>query len=96
MLNPYGVVSGGVLFTMVTYGMGAAIVYWLEEGETSTNIEIKFNFISSVSSGVIRADTYVVHQGTRIAFMESRITTEEGKLVAMATGSFYKVKRQRD
>jgi acyl-CoA thioesterase len=90
LLNPYGFLSGGVLFTMVDYGMGAALSGLLAEDERSATIEIKLNFLSAVSSGRVVADTTIVHPGRTIVYMESKVEREDGRLVAVATGSFYR------
>ena len=90
LLNPYGYLSGGVLFTMVDYGMGAALSSLLAADERSATIEIKLNFLTAVNSGKVTADTTVVYPGKRIAYMESKISTDDGRLIAVATGSFYR------
>jgi len=90
LLNPYGFLSGGVLFTMVDYGMGAALSGLLEEDERSASIEIKLNFLAAVSSGRVVADTVIVHPGQRIVFMESKVERDDGRLIVAASGSFYR------
>ena len=90
LLNPYGYASGGVLFTMIDYGMGKALSSILAENERSATIEIKLNFLTIVNSGQIVADTVIVHRGRRIVYLESRVTRDDGQLVVVATGSFYR------
>jgi acyl-CoA thioesterase len=90
LLNPYGSLSGGVLFTMVDYGMGAALFGLLLPGEKSATIEIKLNFLTAVNSGRIVAETRVVHPGRRVVYMESKVKLTDDRLVAVATGSFYR------
>jgi acyl-CoA thioesterase len=90
LLNPYGSLSGGVLFAMVDYGMGAALSSLLAEDERSATIEIKLNFLAAVSSGRVIADTTVVHPGKKIAYMETRIKNEDGRLIVVASGSYYR------
>ena len=90
LLNPYGYLSGGVLFTMVDYGMGAALSSLLAGDERSATIEIKLNFLTAVNSGKVIADTTIIYPGKRIVYMESKITREDGRLIVVATGSFYR------
>lgn len=89
--NPSGVLHGGVVFTMVDYTMGVATVSLLDEtkGEHSTTIEVKINYLSASTSGRLLADTKVVSEGTRIVALESRVTSDDGRMVALATGSYY-------
>ena len=90
LLNPYGSLTGGVLFTMADYGMGAALSGLLAADERSATIEIKLNFLAAVRSGKVIADTTIVYPGERIVYMESKITSNDARLIAVATGSFYR------
>lgn len=90
LLNPYGSLSGGVIFTMVDYGMGAALSSLLAADERSATIEIKLNFLAAVNSGKVIADATVVYPGERVVYMESKIASNDGRLIAVATGSFYR------
>jgi len=90
LLNPYGSLSGGVLFAMVDYGMGAALSSLLAANERSATIEIKLNFLTAVNSGKVIADTTVVHPGKKIAYMETKIRSDDSRLIVVATGSYYR------
>jgi acyl-CoA thioesterase len=90
LLNPYGSLSGGVLFTMADYGMGAALSTLLTTNERSATIEIKLNFLAAVKSGKVIADTSIIHPGKRIVYLESKIASDDDRLIAVATGSFYR------
>jgi acyl-CoA thioesterase len=87
LLNPHGVVHGGVLFSMADTAMGAALYTTLSPGETCATIEIKIHFLQPVIKGKIRCRTRLVHRGSRIAVLESHIKV--GRLeVAQALGTF--------
>jgi acyl-CoA thioesterase len=88
LLNPHGFLHGGVLFAAMDSSMGAALMAALPEGERCTTVEAKINFISAVTEGSIDIETRVIHQGGRIAVLESRAENEAGKLVAIMTGTF--------
>jgi len=86
--NPYGVVHGGVLFTLVDYAMGGALTSALEGGRRCSTLEIKINYVAPATEGEVRAEAWVVSKGARIAVMEAKVTTG-GTLLAVATGTFY-------
>ena len=86
--NPYGVLHGGVLFTLVDYAMGGALTSALEGGQRCTTLEIKINYVAPATEGEVRADAWVVSKGARIAVMEATVTAG-GTLLAIATGTFY-------
>jgi uncharacterized protein (TIGR00369 family) len=88
VLNPNGVLAGPAVYAMVDYSMGAATVSALEPGNYCATIEIKMSYLSSVRSGVVRAETVVIRKGRQIVFLESKVRDSAGKLIASATGSF--------
>ena len=88
ILNPYGVLAGPAVYAMVNYSMGAAAASALEASQICATIEIKMSYLSSVRTGMVRAETEVVRQGRQIVFLESKVRDDKGKLVATATGSF--------
>jgi len=62
----------------------------LAANERSATIEIKLNFLAAVYSGKVIADTTVVHPGKKIAYMETKIRSDDGRLIAIANGSYYR------
>ncbi|MFQ5865176.1 MAG: PaaI family thioesterase [bacterium] len=95
MLNVYQVLHGGVIYTMVDTGMGAALATLLKNNEICATIEIKINYFQTVSSGSLMAESKVVHKGNKVAALVSEVKDGEGKLIAMASGSFY-IARETD
>lgn len=85
--NSYGVVHGGVLFSMADSGMGAALFAALDADEQCATIELKASFLRPVESGVLRCETTVIRRGRSVAHLESDITMD-GESVARASGSF--------
>jgi len=86
--NPYGVVHGGVLFTLVDYAMGGALTSALEGGQRCTTLEIKINYVAPATEGEVLAEAWVVSRGGRIAVLEAKVTAAD-VLLAVATGTFY-------
>ena len=87
LLNPNGVVHGGVLFSIADTVMGAALYTKLEPGETCATIEIKIHFLQAVTRGKIRCRTRLVHRGSRVAVLESHVSVGRQQ-VAQALGTF--------
>lgn len=88
LLNPHGVVHGGVLYSMADTGMGGALYSILDENELCTTVEIKIAYFAAVESGKLACDTRVIDRRSRIAILESEVKNE-GRLVAKAMGTFY-------
>ncbi len=88
LLNPNGVVHGGVLFTMVDTAMGGATMSVLEEGQSCASIEVQMRFLRPVGGGRLEADATVIRRGRKIIHLESRIRDGDGVLVATGAGTF--------
>ncbi len=87
--NPHGFLHGGVLFSALDTAMGGALMPLLKPGERCTTLEAKINFLSSVGEGPVLAEAEVVHKGSRVAVLEGRARTEDGRLIALMIGTFY-------
>lgn len=88
-LNPYGVVHGGVIYSLVDFAMGGALTSRLGPGERCATLEIKINYVVPVSDGQLAAEARVVERTKRIGVLEARVEGGRGELVALATGTFY-------
>lgn len=85
--NPYGVVHGGVIYSLADTSMGAMLSPELAENERTATIEIKINYLAPVREGSIRCQTTIVNRGRRVAVLESEVFNGD-RLVAKALGSF--------
>ena len=94
LLNPHRVVHGGVIFSMADTGMGAALYPCIEDDELCATVEIKIAYFHPVTGGVLTCDSRLVHKTRRLAFLDSEVTND-GRLVARATGTFSVFKRSR-
>ena len=93
LLNPYGTVHGGALFTMADSGMGFALVPTLEEGEQCASIEVSIVFLKAITSGTLICDTTVIKKSSKSAVLESEIKNG-GQLVAKALGTWVIYKKR--
>lgn len=88
-MNPYGVVHGGVLYTLVDYAMGGALVTRLGPGERCATLEVKIQYLAPVSGGTLSAEASVVERTKRVGVLEARVRADDDRLVALATGTFF-------
>jgi uncharacterized protein (TIGR00369 family) len=87
--NPNGVLHGGMVYTLIDYSMGGALQPNLPDGDFCTTIEMKVSYLLAVREGVLTAETKVLKEGRNIAFLEAKVTDDQGRLVATATGSMF-------
>ena len=88
-LNPHGAVHGGVVYSLVDYAMGGALTSSLAPGERCATLEIKINYLAAAGAGPLAAEAKVVDRATRVGVLEGRVTDGAGRLIALATGSFF-------
>ena len=77
--------GGAVMAFADTLGAAGTIIN-LPEGAGTTTIESKTNFLSSAPAGSrVIGEATPVHKGRRTQVWQTRVTTPEGKLVALVT-----------
>lgn len=98
--NPAGILQGGFLAAMTDSAMGAAaITHGLGSRAAKffvANAEMKISFFAAVEIGTkLTVVAEVVSAGSRTAFVEASVVSEDDTLVARAT-STYLFKERRD
>lgn len=85
--NPLGTVHGGIVATLLDSAMGCAVQSLLPAGTGYTTLEIKVNYLRSITSatGTVTCEGNIIHLGGRIATAEARVTDATGKLYAHGT-----------
>ena len=80
------VLHGGALMAFADTLGAIATVQNLPEGTWTTTIESKTNFIGGAKEGAtVIATATPVHRGRRTQVWQTRLETEDGKLVAIVT-----------
>jgi 1,4-dihydroxy-2-naphthoyl-CoA hydrolase len=80
------VLHGGAIMTLAdTLGATGTLVN-LPQGAGTTTIESKTNFVAPAPVGTrVIAETTPIHRGRRTMIWQTRISTPEGRLVALVT-----------
>ncbi|WP_041798708.1 PaaI family thioesterase [Rhodopseudomonas palustris] len=78
--------GGAVMALADTVGAAATFVNLPADAKGTTTLESKTNFIAAAKAGTtVRATATPVHRGRRTQVWQTRIETEDGRLVAMVT-----------
>jgi len=85
--NPAGFVQGGLLAAMLDDTMGPAVFMMTEGKLYTTTISLTVNFLAPARPGRITAEAKVTQLGKTIAFVEGKLTAEDGTLLATASVS---------
>lgn len=89
-INRNNGLHGGIIATLLDAAAGYAASL-AEDGETLapvTTVSMTVNYISKVASGRVTGNGRVTGGGRKILFVDAMLTSEEGMVVATATGTF--------
>jgi uncharacterized protein (TIGR00369 family) len=80
-------IHGGAIMAFAdTVGAAATIINLPADAKGTTTIESKTNFIGAAKAGAtVRAIATPIHRGRRTQVWQTRLETEEGRLVAIVT-----------
>ena len=80
------VIHGGAIMAFADTLGAAATFLNLPEGAGTTTVESKTNFIAAAPLGTrLTGEATALHRGRRTMVWQTRVTTEEGRLVALVT-----------
>ena len=78
--------GGAVMAFADSVGAAATVINLPEDAKGTTTIESKTNFIGGAKEGTtVIATASAVHRGRRTQVWQTRLETDEGKLVAIVT-----------
>ena len=82
LLQPTGIVHGGVHATLVETTASVGASQWLGEGRAAVGISNHTDFLRAVSAGVLRAEAVPVQRGRTMQLWRVDITDEQQRAVA--------------
>jgi uncharacterized protein (TIGR00369 family) len=85
--NAGGFVQGGILSAMLDATMSAAVFAMTHGTLYPATISMTVNFLGPAKPGPITGEARVTQLGKSVAFVEGRLTTDDGTLLATASTS---------
>lgn len=86
-LQPFGIVHGGVLATLIDTATFWAAFLRIPEDAGLVNVDLKLNYLKAVSSGRLRAEGECLRAGRQISYTVAGVYDEAGELVAHGTST---------
>lgn len=86
-LQPFGIVHGGVLATLIDTATFWAAFLRIAEDAGLVNVDLKLNYLKAVSSGRLRAEGECLRAGRQISYTVASVYDEAGELVAHGTST---------
>lgn len=86
-LQPFGIVHGGVLATLIDTATFWAGFMRLPEDAGLVNVDLKLNYLKAIAHGRLRAEGRCLRAGRQISYAEASVFDEAGDLVAHGTST---------
>lgn len=86
-LQPFGIVHGGVLATLIDTATFWSVFLRLPEDAGLVNIDLKLNYLRSISTGLMTAEGSCIRAGRSINYAEARVKDNKGNMLAHGTST---------
>ncbi|QSX77835.1 PaaI family thioesterase [Agrilutibacter solisilvae] len=86
-LQPFGIVHGGVLATLLDTATFWAGFMRLPEDAGLVNVDLKLNYLKAVAAGRLRTVGECLRAGRQISYAQASVFDEQGDLVAHGTST---------
>jgi uncharacterized protein (TIGR00369 family) len=86
-LQLFRIVHGGVLATLIDTATFWSVFLRLPEDAGLVNIDLKLNYLKSVSTGMMTAQGRCIRAGRTINYAEASVKDKEGNLIAHGTST---------
>ena len=86
-LQPFGIVHGGILATLIDTATFWAGFMRLPEDAGLVNVDLKLNYLKAVVRGHLRAEGRCLRAGRQISYAEASVFDDSGELLAHGTST---------
>jgi uncharacterized protein (TIGR00369 family) len=86
-LQPFGIVHGGVFATLIDTATFWSVFLRLPEDAGLVNIDLKLNYLKSVSTGMMTAEGRCIRAGRSINYAEASVRDKKGNILAHGTST---------
>jgi uncharacterized protein (TIGR00369 family) len=89
--NRYKMLHGGITTTFIDTAMGHTVFHAFGYERRAVTLGLNVHFLAPAQDGWLTAQTRVVKSGRTIIVLEAKVTDDNGKLIATATGDFFRL-----
>ncbi len=86
-LQPFGIVHGGVLATLIDTATFWAGFLRLPEDAGLVNVDLKLNYLKAVTRGQLHAEGRCLRAGRQISYTEASVFDADGERIAHGTST---------
>ncbi|GAE33824.1 PaaI family thioesterase [Halalkalibacter akibai] len=91
--NPLKMVHGGMTATLLDTAMGSLVNQSLPQDLAAVTAEMNVHYIKPGVGKFLRCVASLSHQGKQLCVTEAKVYSDQNKLIAMATGTFFIINR---
>ncbi len=89
--QPYGLLHGGAIASLIDTATAFAVVSVLPEDEKATTVDLILQYLRPHTAGTITCTAKITRAGKRLLFVAAEVVNEENKLIATALSTYTKV-----
>jgi len=86
-LQPYGIVHGGVISTLIDTATFWSVFIRIPEDCGLVNIDLKLNYLQAVETGRLITEGYAIRSGRSISYAEAKVFNKDNELIAHGTST---------
>ena len=86
-LQPFGIVHGGVLATLIDTATFWAAFMRLPEDSGLVNVDLKLNYLKAAVRGHLRAEGQCLRAGRQISYTVASVFDQAGEMIAHGTST---------
>jgi uncharacterized protein (TIGR00369 family) len=86
-LQPYGIVHGGVLATLIDTATFWAVFMRVPENAGLVNIDLKLNYLKPVIDEPLTAKGSAIRSGKTVSYAQAEVLNAKGELIAHGTST---------
>ena len=86
-LQPFGVVHGAVIATLIDSATFWAAYLRLPEDTGLVNVDLRLNYLRATTAGVLTVDSRCLRAGRQLSYSEAHVRDDGGALVAHGTST---------
>lgn len=88
LLQPGGILHGGVTATLIDTAMAFAVRTYLTDTEPTATIDLTIHYLRPIANGKAICTARVVRPGKRIFTVSAEVHNEDGKLIATGLSTY--------
>ena len=85
----------GIIALLLDTALGVLASHTLPENEAVVTSNLSIDYLATATEGHLHAQAYISHKGRQTIVTTGDVIGDGGKLLAIATGSFFVIQRSR-